>query len=251
MIGVYVSLAFLIVNVLILLAILALNRRAGARSSKPAPPPPRPRGEGHLDASDILKQEFEYARITASEAMQDRHTMVNFYLLAVGVVASGVVAVLGQDSELPKATGTALLWLLCCVGWLYFLKLVRLRQAWHDSARTMNRIKDFYVEHARDFEPEVLRSAFRWQSHTLPDPDKPWTVYFYSATLIGLLDSAAYAAGGALLGVDATRSLPWRALVLLVLFGLVFFTLHVWLYFAFLRPEPSSEAARGVHGDDE
>jgi hypothetical protein len=244
---IYTSLAFLVANVLILLAILRLNRRVGARPPTPAPPPPERPGQACLDASDILGWEFEYARITASEAMQDRHTMVNFYLLAVGVVASGVVAVLGQDAGLPKAAGTVLLWLLCGVGWLYFLKLVRLRQAWHDSARTMNRIKEFYIQHAREFDQEELRSAFRWQAHTLPPPDKPWTVYFYSAVLIGLLDSVAYVAGGALLGADAFWSLPWPSLVLLVLLGLAFFAFHVWLYSAFLRPGSPGEAARDAH----
>jgi hypothetical protein len=60
----------------------------------------------------------------------------------------------------------------------------------------MNQIKDFYIQHAKEFEPEMLRDAFHWKTETLPPPDKPWTVYFYSAMLIGFLDSAAYIAGG-------------------------------------------------------
>jgi hypothetical protein len=231
-----VSFVFLVANALILLAILALNRRPSAKSSQQDRPVPVSPDQKHLDASDILGWEFEYAHATASEAMQDRHTMINFYLLAVGVVASGVVAVLGQDAGLPKAAGTVLLWLLCGVGWLYFLKLIRLRQAWHDSARAMNQIKDFYIHHAENFGPDVLRSAFRWKTETLPSPGKPWTVFFYSAMLIGFLDSVAYVAGGALLGLDATGSSPWPVLGLLPLFGLAFFAFHVWLYFAFLRP---------------
>jgi len=250
MIPVYVSFAFLIANVSILLVILALNRRAGPASHQAAAPPSKPPGQGCLDPSDILGWEFEYARSTASEAMQDRHTLINFYLLAVGVVASGVVAVLGQHAALPKATATVLLWLLCEIGWLYFLKIIRLRQAWHDSARTMNRIKDFYFEQTRDFEPEVLRSAFRWQAHTLPAPHKPWTLFFYSATLIGFLDSVAYVAGGALLDLHATPSFPLLAGGLLVTFGLAFFAFHVWLYVAFLRPGPLGEANRDLHGKE-
>lgn len=242
------SLAFLVANVLILLAILALNRRAGARSSQTATPGQGRAAEGGLlEASDILGWEFEYARTTASEAMQDRHIMVNFYLLAVGVVASGVVAILGQDTGFPEATGALLLWLLCSIGWLYFLKLIRLRQSWYDSARAMNQIKEFYIHHAREFDPEVLRRAFRWQAQTLPPPDKPWTVFFYSIVLIGLLDSVAYVAGGALLDLDAIQSSPWTVLGSLALFGLAFFAFHVWLYFAFLKPGTSSKAARDVH----
>jgi len=145
-----ISFAFLVVNVIILLLILRLNQQTGPDSSQQDTPAndefamatpvafPAPtttevvttnrqtlRG-GLLDASDILGWEFEYARITASEAMQDRHTMVNFYLLAVGVVASGIVTVLGWDTDLPKAIGTVLLWLVCGIGWLYFLKVIRL-----------------------------------------------------------------------------------------------------------------------------
>jgi hypothetical protein len=227
---------FLVSNVIILLVILALNRRPSARSSQQDPPGPVSPEQKHLDASDILGLEFGYAHATASEAMQDRHTMINFYLVVTGVIASGVVAVLGQEAGLPKAAGTVLLWLLCGVGWLYFLKLIRLRQAWHDSAQAMNRIKDFYIHHAEDFEPDVLRSAFRWKAETLPPPDKPWTVFFYSAMLIGFLDSVAYVAGGALLDLDAIGSSPVPVLGPLALFGLAFFAFHVWLYFAFLKP---------------
>jgi hypothetical protein len=232
-----ISLVFLIANAVILLTVLALNRREGARSGQAARPAQEAPGRPLLDSSDVLGWEFEYARTTASEAMQDRHTMVNFYLLVTGVVASGVVAVLGNGAGLPKATGTMLLWLLWGVGWLYFLKIIRLRQAWYDSARAMNQIKDFYIKNAREFDPEVLRTAFLWRPETLPSPDKPWTVFFYSAMLIAFLNSIAYVAGGALLYLDATLSFPLLAGGLLVLFGLMSFAFHVWLYFAFLKPD--------------
>ncbi len=232
---IYISFLFLVVNVFILLVILALNRRTGSAPGHEAPPDQRDHEKECLPASDILEWEFEYARITASEAMRERHTMINFYLLVAGVVASGVVAVLGQAFALPKATGTVLLWLLCGIGWLYFLGIIRLRQAWHESAQTMNQIKEFYFSHVKDFDPDALRSTFRWQAHTLPPPEKPWTVFFYSTMLIGFLDSAAYVAGGVLLDFKATQSCPFSTLGLLTLLGLVFFAFHVWLYFAFLK----------------
>jgi hypothetical protein len=100
----------------------------------------------------------------------------------------------------------------------------------------MNRIKDFYIQNVKNFEPDVLREAFLWKTDTLPRPDKPWTAYFYSAMLIGFLDSAAYVAGGALLSLDATGSPPLSVLGPLAVFGLAFFAFHVWLYFAFLKP---------------
>jgi hypothetical protein len=246
-----VSFAFLAANVVTLSAILVLNRRAGSRPHQAAPPSSEPPAEGHLDPSDILDWEFEYARTTASEAMEQRHTMVNFYLLVAGVAASGVIAVLGESSNLPKAVGTLLLWLLCGIGWLYFLAIIRLRQAWHDSARAMNQIKEFYFQHARELERDMLRSAFRWQAHTLPAPGKPWTVFFYSAMLIAFLDSAAYVAGGLLLNSGPTGSRPVPVLVPLVLFGLGFFAFHVWLYFAFLKTRAPREAIHNARNNSE
>lgn len=234
MTSIAISLGYLIANILVMRLILALNRRPSPKPSPPPPPAERPL-EKPLYSADILRMEFDYARITASEAMQDRHTMVNFYLLAFGVIATGVISILSRQAELPQSIGTLLLWILCAVGWLYFIKIIRLRQAWHDSAQAMNQIKEFYIQHDQHFEPEELRAAFRWQPHTLPPADKPWTVYFYSALLIALLDSVAYILGAALLDLTISRHIPVTDLVLFLLFGMVFFVFHIWLYFAFLR----------------
>lgn len=254
-----ISFTFLVVNVLILLLILDMNRRsAGARvdggAAKSSPDPAAQQVQagqndeealqtvksGELPASQILGLEFEYARTTASEAMSDRHTMINFYLVVVGALGAGLLLVLGglpSQANLPPAVGTALLWLLCLVGWLYFLKVIRLRQAWYGSALAMNQIKEFYFKHSKDFEPDELRQAFLFKPETLPAPDKAWTVYFYSAMLIALLDSAAYVAGGVLLGWNTEQplELPPSVLGLLALFGLAMFAFHVRMYFAFLR----------------
>ena len=132
--------------------------------------------------------------------------MINFYLLVVAVVASGVIAVLRQDSEgvrIPSGAGTVLLWVLCITGWLYFLKLIRLRQAWHESASAMTQIKKFYIDNVDGFHSHTYRQAFLWKDSTLPPPHKPWNVFFYSAMLIGFLDSVAFMIGGSLIyGLD-------------------------------------------------
>ena len=233
--SVAISLGFLIANVLVMLLILALNRRPGPKPHPPPPAPEKPPSVKPMHAADILVMEFEYARFTASEAMQDRHTMVNFYLLAFGVIATGVLAILSREADLPQSIGTLLLWILCAVGWLYFLKIIRLRQAWHESARAMNQIKEFFIQHDENLEPDELRTAFRWQKHTLPPPDKPWTVFFYSALLIAFLDSMAYVLGAALLDLNFSPIIPRGDLGLFLLFGLGFFAVHIWFYFAFLK----------------
>jgi len=240
-----ISFVFLAANVLLVLVILALSRRAEGRSVRSTTVTPPFAGTSLLDASTILCKEFDYARTTASEALEDRHRMIDFYLVFTGIVVTGVLAVLNRDGGYPDIVGTVLLWFLCGIGWLYFLKLIRLRQAWHDSARAMNRIKDFYVEHAKEFEPDVLKRAFRWRSETLPAPEKPWTLHFFSAMLIGLIDTLAYVLGAALLDLDTTLSRPLLILAPLMVFGLLLLAFYVWAYFAFLRPAASAEAATG------
>ena len=248
-----VSLGFLAVNVMTLSVILKLNQRTGRSCTPVERQAALPAGQRHLSASDILGWEFEYARVTASESMEQRHTMMNFYLLIAGINVTAVVALLGANLRIqavpdPRTVdvslefaatmpATLLLWLLCGIGWHYFLAIIRLRQAWHDSACAMNQIKAFYVAHAADCEPEELASAFRWHSATLPPPDKPWTVFFYSATLIAFLDGVAYVTGGLLL-CDLGAPILLPDVALLVLFGLFYFGFHIWLYFAFLQSQP-------------
>ena len=181
-----------------------------------------------LDASDILKLEFDYAQTTAGEAMRDRHTMINFYLLTVGIVTSGVLAILQQ--ELPGLLGTLLLWVLCLVGWLYLLKIVRLRLAWIESAKTMNLIKDFYLTHSEHFGADELSKAFRWRIHTVPPADQPWTLFYYSACLIAILNSIAFTSGAILLGGVFSDTPSFIIGGIMVSLGVVFFLFHMQSY---------------------
>lgn len=233
----FTALLFLLANVAILRLILALNRRKEVIPTAP----PITAGESCVDPVAVLSWEFEYARITASEAMAERHTIVNFYLLIASLVTSGVVALLAQETGLPTAIGAALFWVLVGIGWIDFLAIIRLRQAWHGSAQAMNRIKRFSIEHAHAIEPATLRTAFLWQPQTLSTPDRPWTIYFYAAMLIALLNSVAYVAGGALLSLQNTLAHPWRMLGPLALLGIAFFAFHIWLYSAFLQDKPKHD----------
>jgi hypothetical protein len=240
-----ISAVFLILQVLAMRAILASNRRTGpVRLPRQRPQGDRPAMPDGLSIGQILEWEFAYARTTASEAMQDRHTMINFYLIIVGLIAGGVVALLRDGNVQLQFLISTLLWLLCLLGWFYFLMIIRFRQAWHDSARAMNRIKDFYISHAREFAPEQVHEAFLWQSDSLPAPDRPWTVHFYSAMLVAFVNSVAFVAGGLFLDLNATGASP-AAVLFLVLLGIVLFAFHIWLYFAFLTVRPSAAHGQG------
>ncbi len=199
--------------------------------------------EAGLPAIDLLHSEFEYARVTASEAMSDRHTVVNFYLLLTGVVVSAVAALINAErppgvlANAVPYVGMSLLWALCIVGWLYLLQIVRLRQAWCDSAKTMNCIKEFYILRVAKFSPQEYSQAFRWRLETLPPAAKLWTIHFFSAALVSLLNSLVYIGGGLLcaLGLSlASEGWPW-VVSGLALCGLLLLGYSLHMYVLFLR----------------
>jgi len=225
--------SFLALNVVALRVVVWLKWKQGAGPRRPADPLPPPAAEKSLEARHILEWEYEYIRHTASEAMQDRHTMVNFYLVLVGVVASGVLANLEKLEKWPGGA-TLLLWSVCGVGWFHFLILVRLREAWHDSMQAMLQIREFYARHAKDFSPETMMEAFRWRRETLPKAGKPWSVFFYSALLIGLLDSIAFGVGGYLLNAG-WKTVTLASSIVLVGLSVAFFACHIWVYSALLE----------------
>lgn len=188
----------------------------------------------------ILQWEFDYIKTTASEAMRDRHTMTNYYLIVVGIVSSGVISLLKKDSGFPTTAATVLLWFLCTIGMFYFLKIIRLRQAWHDSALAMNRIKKVFVLNSGS--KELLENAFLWSVDTLPTANRKWNVFHYSAMFIAFINSVAFLAGSVLINlrINSVTNLPevtsgfcyWTCLIL---FGLVLFIFHDFMYNKFLE----------------
>lgn len=136
---------------------------------------------------EILKLEFEYANKTAEQAQDDRATIINLYLLLVGGVGSIIVG-LGQSSnfDLPRGVYAIVFGLLGIIGFFILFQLVRLRQAWYDSALTMNRIKDFYVAKF-----PALADALHWRTTTIPPLGKWWTITFNLAALVAVIDSVA------------------------------------------------------------
>ena len=210
------------------------RRRTAPRSwaeEENAPPEPASVSIPELSDLELLGWEFEYASTTASEAMQDRHIMVNYFLLITGLVGAAVGTLLKDglpaSASIPPYGSTALLWLLTCVGWLYFLKIVRLRQAWRNSAQAMNCIKAFYLGHACLPEGVNLREAFCWLPETLPPSAKRWTVFHYSTLLVALLSSFAFVCAGILLRPGDHGVVPMASIVAL---GLVHFIYQTTMY---------------------
>jgi amino acid permease len=202
--------------------------------------------EMNLEPKEILKLEFEYAQETAEQAQDDRTAIMNLYLLLVGGVGSIVVG-LSQSgagaANLPRNAAALLFALLAITGFFVLMKLVRLRQAWFDSARAMNRIKEFYLERF----PE-LDKAFLWKPGTIPSRNKPWTITFNLCLLVAILDSVALGIAVNYGGLRSTIDyLPE------VFAATMYFLWQLWFYFFQLRA-PDEENGRGAsaasHGDD-
>lgn len=188
--------------------------------------PSKKRSRSRLDPNEILIAEFEYARETAAQAMNDRHIMVNYYLLIVGIgftAITGLINVIKDgmahlNLDIPL-TLAFILFTVYGIGVLFLLKLVRLRQAWHHSARAMNQIKDFYDQKLPRF--ELSRRAFLWSSQTLPGPQKKYTIFFFSALLIIFLASLVLA------GAIQFITTRWY---LVAGIPIVNFVVQIWLY---------------------
>jgi hypothetical protein len=179
-----------------------------------------------LHAEEILKLEFEYAGKTAEQAQDDRTAIMNLYLLLVGGVGSIAVALpqfAGVSGiALPREAYALLFGLLALIGFFVLLKLVRLRQAWYDSARAMNQIKEFYLARFAG-----LDKAFRWRAETIPPPGKPWTITFNLALLVAVMDSVALAIAVYLI---APR-VPLGEYAVGAFAAIVYFLWQVWFYF--------------------
>lgn len=183
-----------------------------------------------LDADQILIAEFAYARETASQAMDDRHKLVNYFLLIVGLFLNAIVMLLkGEfdkstliDPELSRIILSGLLFVLFLIGLLYLLKLIRLRLAWFDSAKCMNQIKDYYHDYLLDY--HLKDKAFRWTTETLHTfkLNKVDTIFCYSALLIIFIDSLAF---GAML-LNALPNNFWIAFVVFIVILLLQFLLY-------------------------
>jgi Na+/melibiose symporter-like transporter len=179
-----------------------------------------------LDAEKILELEFEYARTTAEQAQDDRTAIMTLYLLLVGGVGSAIAAItqtsLTPGSSVPHIALALIFFLLGITGFFTLMKLVRLRQAWNDSAMAMNQIKDFYRERF----PE-LNKAFRWKTETIPPPGKPWTITFNLVLLVAIIDSVAM--GIAVYFTD--WRVPYGEYVIATFVAVVFIFWQLWYYF--------------------
>ena len=202
--------------------------------------PSQPSGVTPVNSLDILAWEFEYARVTASEAMRDRHMMINFFIVIFGISVTAIVAYYKEVNVWQPCSSMLQLWFLSSVGIFYLLILIQLRAAWHDSALAMNKIKEFCINNNNLIDVDKLSEAFRWRLASVPKANKLWNVFFYSAAFIAFMSSAAFVCGIAVLVHDMI--LPVYQLVgILALFFVALFTIFLFFYYKALETSGGNE----------
>lgn len=164
---------------------------------------------GALSLEAILAQEFGYANVTAYQAMEDRARIFNLYLLLVGVLASALTAIfqLGAIKDYILPLTFVLLFLAGLLGVVFFLHIIRLRQAHRDSVIAMNRIKEYYIRRLIPLVPDAGK-AFHWRLRTIPRGERLGSVTYLVSFTIAFLGSLCFA-GAFIVGVHYADSQGW------------------------------------------
>ena len=195
---------------------------------------------GDLKADSILAAEFEYVSQTAFQANEDRAKVSTFYVLTVG---SFLAAMFGLQTDLLQRQfiylAFAILFsILSLYAGLTLLHLVRLRQAWYESAQAMNQLKDYYIQ---NLDGLALEGAFRWRRSTMPVKFKPWSVSFLMALQVTILGGAAVGATMVFAGLALLSSTNGWLWVLAGFVGLIYAVDLIGLYWYMLRDKAGTD----------
>lgn len=179
-----------------------------------AQPPPGPPDDL---ARQIINAEYAYIAQTAFQANEDRARAWQYFFVTFATLIAALLStqVEGIDQSQLYRTFVVIFILLAVLGFITILQLVRLRQAWLESARAMNQIKARLVA-----DDPALAGYFRWTNETLPPPFKLKSFGFLQALEVALLSGLALGAAvafGALAGGAA--AVPWLVSIIVGLIG--------------------------------
>ncbi len=177
------------------------------------------------DENQILIAEFEYITQTAHQAHEDRAKVTTFYFLTVGSLVAGLLGTQLEKVSTPQffIAFAILFVILSITGLITLLQLIRLRQAWYDSVKAMNQIKQYYLSQ----HTHTLKSAFLWNVESIPKKNKVWTISFLSAVEVALLGSIVLSAAVIFFGLALQKELWEIAGSMCILY----FLLQLWIYY--------------------
>ena len=180
-----------------------------------------------LDVNSILVADYEYISQTAFRSHEDRARVTSSYIITVG---SLLIAILGYQYDKDNAYlyfAFAGLFLLLSLGSLLtLLQIVRLRQAWYESAKAMNHMKEYFIRRIDATETYQLSDAFLWSDETLPSKFKPWSISFLLAIQIAMLGAISLSTSVIFLSLGFEQLNLWLAIGT----GAFFFTMQLLLY---------------------
>jgi hypothetical protein len=189
-------------------------------------------------------EEFNYASLTAYQAMEDRARISSFYYLLLGVLASGLAAIY-QFSErahtIPPFIIATLLLVAAMVSVTFFITIIRLRQAYRESVLCMNVIKEFYIEQFKQQMP-AIEHAFRWRLRTIPLGERIGSVTFMFGYLNALIGSLCLA-GAVFISTEQPFSEPGASILAGIAF-VIAMLLHILYYRRALSKRSEAEIIR-------
>ncbi len=169
---------------------------------------PPPATDAELSRS-VIAAEYGYIAQTAFQANEDRARAWQYFFVTFATLIAALLStqIEGIDPGPLYWTFVVIFGLLAVLGLITVVQLVRLRQAWLESARAMNQIKEQLIS----ADPS-LATYFRWRNSTLPAAFKWRSFGFLQAISVALLSGLAVGAAvafGALAG--GAGDVPWWA----------------------------------------
>ncbi len=158
-------------------------------------------------ARSIIAAEFGYVAQTAFQANEDRARAWQYFFVTFATLIAALLSAQVETSVRQQLyiTFAIIFALLSALGLITVLQLARLRQAWLESVRAMNQIKDQLI--AAD---PALADFFRWRNSTIPPAFKRRSFGFLQAVSVALLSGLALGAAVAFAALAGGAAVvPW------------------------------------------
>jgi len=177
-----------------------------------------------ISAEQILESEFDYIAQTATQANDDRSSVVSFFVIAVGSPLAAIfsASLPGFNEKDTDILFGGLFLVLSVLGTTTILQLARLRAAWHESMLAMNHMKEFLIKNS----DSDIAGAFRWTTKTAPAKFKINSVSFYQALEVAILSGMLFGAFIFFL-LNFDLSIKW---IICIFSALAFTGFQIYLY---------------------